>query len=206
MYRERSLCSDISVVIERGLDRLPVIRGVLGRVHSVYASSLDPGYSYRLDLFLGDVLVGQAVVYYMRGGRGGLGVVYYVAIEEGFRGRGLGKILVASAEEVFESEGLDYSIATIRGDNTASLRLFTSLDYEIVGWDRLERVCGEDIGERLLRVSCGYDDDYVALKSLIDRGRGLEGLCRVVGGLDEEIIERHWYRTCYMPWRSVRGL
>ena len=62
---------------------------------------------------------------------GKVGVVSFIAVEKGFRGRGVGRKLLEAAERFFAEEGCAYAAASTRSDNEASLALFRSLGYEL---------------------------------------------------------------------------
>jgi GNAT superfamily N-acetyltransferase len=145
---------------------LSLIERYMGFYHKFFASSLDPSYSYVLDLYIDNFLAGQAIIYYIRGGLRGVGVVYYVVVDERFRRRGLGKILVSSAEQIFEDLNLDFSIATASIDNVVSHRMFKSLSYDEEDLERISRICSHQIQEMILKLSCGYEDDLYFIKIL----------------------------------------
>ncbi|MEL9990522.1 MAG: GNAT family N-acetyltransferase [Thermoproteus sp.] len=86
-------------------------------------------------------------------------VHYYVAVLEGYRGRGLGKALVRAVEGLC---GADAYAATTTEGNRAARALFASLGYRGYSWDELE----PDIRDVLLKATCGYDDDMIYIKGL----------------------------------------
>ncbi|AEM37926.1 GCN5-related N-acetyltransferase [Pyrolobus fumarii 1A] len=94
-----------------------------------------------------------------------LGVHHYAGVRPEFQGRGYGKILIASGEEVLEELGAEVFAATLRADNTASRRMLESLGYDVMTWDDLRRKLGNEITEDILYVTGGYTDDLVALKT-----------------------------------------
>jgi len=195
----------IEVIYDNNLSDLRLIESEIGEIHRYYAENLDPSKSVRLDLYLNKVLIGQAVVYWISSGHASVGVVYYVAVDKRFRGRGLGKILVLSSEEILTEKGSLVALATLRSDNKASINLFNSLNYETYSWDYIERFCGSDIEDFLLKATCGYEDDYLAIKELIDRETG-DNICRRLNHLYKDLgreVEFHWRRSCYIPWRKL---
>ncbi len=128
-----------------------------------------------------------------------LGVIYYVVVRRDYRRRGLGRVLVASAEHALEDEGADVVLATARAGNLASRRLFSSMGYREVSLQSLE----ERWGELLTMVTCGYDDDLALVKEI---GARLEDVLAALGvESNARKVERLWYSLCYRPWRSMRG-
>jgi GNAT superfamily N-acetyltransferase len=195
----------IEVIYGNDLSDLRLIESEIGEIHRYYAENLDPSKSARLDLYLNKVLIGQAVVYWISSGHASIGVVYYVAVDKRFRGRGLGKILVLSSEEILTEKGSLVALATLRSGNKASINLFNSLNYELYSWDHIERSCGADIVDFLLKATCGYEDDYLAIKDLSDRGVG-DYICGRLNRLYKDLgreVENHWRGSCYLPWRKL---
>jgi len=198
----------IFIYLHNDMTDLSLIERYMGFYHKFFASSLDPSYSYVLDLYIDNFLAGQAIIYYIRGGLRGVGVVYYVVVDERFRGRGLGKILVSSAEQIFEDLNLDFSIATASIDNVVSHRMFKSLSYDEEDLERISRICSHQIQEMILKLSCGYEDDLLFYKDLRRPAyeNNIKSLCKTINQLDKDVVERHWLRSCYRPWRSYRSL
>ena len=119
---------------------------------------------------------------------------YYVVVARGHRGRGLGKVLVTSAEELC---GADVYLATTTEDNVASRRMFRSLCYAEYAWSRLETLYGWDVVDELVRLTCGYEDDVVMVRPAKKLGELAEAL-KAHGAPDEV-----WERVCYEPWRRL---
>ena len=59
-----------------------------------------------------------------------IGYVYFVAVDPGSRGRGIGRGLVAESMRRFAARGATRVFAAIPDDNEASLGLFRSLGFE----------------------------------------------------------------------------
>ncbi len=197
--------NDIKILYENDLRDLKLIEDEIGSIHRYYAQNLDPLRSMRLDLYLNNVLVGQAVIYWISSVKGSIGVIYYVAINKRFRGRGLGKILVLSAEEILSEKGSIVSLATMRSSNKVSTRLFGSLNYDIISWDHIIERFGSDLEDFLLRATCGYEDDLLAIKDL-SQNRSMDDPWKKIYSLYQYLIdevERHWRNSCYMPWRRL---
>lgn len=95
--------------------------------------------------------------------REGLGYIYYVAVRERYRGRGIGGRLLDHALEDFSRKGAESILASIEEDNAQSHALFesrgfTPTDFDSISaeWGRLEaaRLYSKMMvvpGERLLR-------------------------------------------------------
>ncbi|MCS7099458.1 MAG: GNAT family N-acetyltransferase [Sulfolobales archaeon] len=145
-------------------------------------------------------LVGALLFYSTRLEPGhSLGVIYYVVVEEEYRGMGIGKVLVSSAEYVLESEGVDLVVATARSENSRSKRLFSSLGYVEVPLHTIE----EEYGELLTKLTCSYEDDVVFYKNL--RAKFEEFVSVLDLESNTEKIEKLWYALCYKPWRELKN-
>ncbi len=94
-----------------------------------------------------------------------LGVHHYAAVVPEARGRGYGKLLIASGEEVLEEMGADVFAATLSSRNRASRSMLEALGYHVLGWSEVGEATCESIVEELLYVTGGYGDDLVALKT-----------------------------------------
>ena len=53
-----------------------------------------------------------------------------------------------------------------------------------------------------------YEDDLLFYKDLRRPAyeNNIKSLCKTINQLDKDVIERHWLRSCYRPWRSYRSL
>ncbi|MEM1682715.1 MAG: GNAT family N-acetyltransferase [Ignisphaera sp.] len=125
-----------------------------------------------------------------------VGVIYYVAVLPTHRRRGVGKIIVASIEEILSSEGISTFLATTRSSNIASRRMLNGLGYVALELDRID----EDIREAITMLTCGYEDDILYIKTFdkpID-----EFFKKLIQNLDA--IELVWRTICYNPWRKLR--
>ncbi len=94
-----------------------------------------------------------------------MGVHHYAAVVPGARGRGYGKLLIASGEEVLEEMGAEVFAATLSSGNRASRAMLEALGYRVLGWREVEKATCRDVVEELLYVTGGYGDDLVALKT-----------------------------------------
>ncbi len=124
----------------------------------------EPRWVRTLVLFIGGTPVGFNQVYVWPCCGLMVGVHHYVGVEPRFQGRGYGKVLIASGEEVLEMMGAELFAATLRAWNTRSRRVLESMCYTILSWDKLVEVLGEGIVSDLEYATGGYTDDLVALK------------------------------------------
>lgn len=92
-------------------------------------------------------------------GYGKVGVIYFIAVDSEYRGRGVGKRLVLEAERLFRSMGCAYSAASTMSSNRASQGLFRSLGYTICRR-------GDKAYWDLVGVLWAYEDDVVMFKKL----------------------------------------
>jgi len=93
-----------------------------------------------------------------------LGVHHYIGVEPGLQGRGYGKVLLASGEEVLVEMGAEVFAATLRAGNVRSRRMLESMGYRVYSWEELERLLGDEVVDELGYATGGYTDDLVALK------------------------------------------
>lgn len=88
--------------------------------------ALDGESSTVLGAFLGSRLVGTV----MAGDDGHRGWVYYLAVDEGSAGAGLGRRLMAAAEAWLSARGVRKVQLMVRATNTAVLGFYDRLGYE----------------------------------------------------------------------------
>lgn len=111
---------------------------------------------------ISDKVAGAAEIYTTEvKGYGNMGVIVFIAVEKEYRRRGVGRKLVLEAEKVFRARGCKFSAASTRKENTASIRLFTSLGYTL--YRR-----GSRVFENLEASLYAYEDDVIMLKDLND--------------------------------------
>lgn len=161
---------------------------------------MEAGVASTLLLRLGGKPVASAVVYLADLGSVKLGVMYYVAVEKRWRGKGLGKVLVLSAEEAMGLRGASGYVATTTIDNRASMSLFSSLGYAVLSWDAIGRRYGWRAVENLVRATCGYEDDVAMVKPV---GMKLGRLLELISAASKRRVSRLWSRICYRPWLAL---
>lgn len=179
-------------IVEDSEAALKVVRKVMGWYHWYYAKAAVLNGARGLVAVSNGSRLGAAIFYEARLDSLRLGVIYYVAVKRGWQGRGIGKSLVATAENILS---LGSYIATLSSDNERSARLFKGLGYEILDWESLARRFGNVLAEAIYYATCSYEDDIVAVKGL----RGLER----VSYRDVEAASRIWDAICYYPWLSL---
>ena len=186
-------------MIRDDFSTLPVIEISMGGWHSHFAKAVKKLGGVAIDLYRSGELVGQSVIYKLSPGSSVLGIIYYIAVLPRYRGQGYGKVLLASAEEVLSMGGADYFLATISGDNDASINMFRSMGYRLYSWKEISRICGYRAMEILRMETCGYEDDLVAMKS--DRGTiSLGDIC----SSDGRGARRWWREACLKPWLNLK--
>lgn len=183
------------VVVSEDLDEaVEVVGEVFGWRDAYYAreGALGAG-GFGLVARVDSEAVGAVVAYPARGPLT-LGVIYYVAVLEDWRGRGLGRILVASAEELLEEAGSQVFLATTYYGNEASIHLFDSMGYRVVGVARASAEIGWDAVEALLHAACSYEDDVLMVKPW-DASR--------LSKLRPDDYRETWWNSCYKPWLKL---
>jgi len=172
-----------------------IVERVMGEYHAYYAA-----WAARAGGGLVARVGGRpagAVVYYQAGLPGAtLGVVYYVAVLPEFRGLGLGRVLVASAEEAMV--GSHAYVATTTDSNAASKRLFRSMGYTVESWEGLEARLGPVAAEALRLATCAYEDDIVMVRE--EEPGALHRLAPESLGA----AQGYWEKLCLRPWLERR--
>ncbi len=93
-----------------------------------------------------------------------LGVHHYVGVVPSRWGRGYGKLLIASGEEVMDEMGAEVYSATLSASNARSRGMLEAMGYRVMWWNEAEKLLGRECVEELEYVTGGYTDDLVALK------------------------------------------
>ncbi len=120
-----------------------------------------------------------------------IGVIYYVAVPGKWRGRGICRVLVASAEEPLEELVSRFLLAMTYYGNEASIHLFDSLGYRVVGVAQAAVEIGWDAVEALLHAACSYEDDVLMLEPWDPSA---------LSELTPDDYRETWWRACYKPW------
>lgn len=183
-------CIDIAVsILERSLSWF----------HAYYASvCIEQGVCRVLVCRDGDNVVGVGVFYTIDTKPVSVGVIYYIAVDRSFRGRGIGKAIVASIEELMEMESVGFYIASTRLDNTASRRMLEELNYSWILLDDMEGTVRE-IAEEL---TCAYEDDVLYIKSPKYSADQFKDI--LLNRANRQRIRRLWNTLCYGPWIRLR--
>lgn len=170
------------------------MKSSVGWYHSYFASTcIEEGICRVLIASESGVDIGTAVFYEALTKPFPTTVIYYVAVNSAFRGRGVGKALVASVESLFDDNSRVF-LATTRESNTPSRRLFQGLGYNEVHIELLEGI----VAEVIEKLTCSYEDDVVLFKGVKDIG--------VFAHFHENLIvaEKTWEKVCYEPWKRLR--
>ncbi len=190
------------IVREGTIEFLDIISSIIeeemGWLHSYYAvESVRRGLSKTLVAFIDNVPVGVGVYYVINGGFVRVCVHYYIVVRREYRGRGLGKILVTSIEEI--NRRVHGFIATTTYENLISRKLFSSLGYSEYTWDYVEEVLGYKALREILRATCGFEDDLIMVKS--GNLSPLE-LLRLLSN-ERDVIRFLWENICWKPWLKL---
>jgi len=190
------------IVKECYSDCIDIIRNVIeksmGWFHAYYASAcIDIGRCGGVIALDRDV-VGVGVFYKVDLKPYAIGVIYYVAVDERYRGKGIGKMIVASIEELLNSDSLGYYVASTRSSNIGSRRMLQDLGYIEVYLDDLD----SDLYEAILQAVCAYEDDILSIKPVKNSIEYLYKMLRDENNL--KIVRDIWRVQCYGLWRKLR--
>ena len=183
-------------------DAEAILRDFFGFTYRYARAVVDYGVGSVALAMIDKASVGAAVYYNIGVGSVRLCVIYYIAVVEGCRGLGIGKVLMSTIEEVCADSNA--YIATTWFGNEPADRLYRSLGYVGYTWDELRRLIGRRAVDRLLKATCGYDDDIAYVKPVVDGEDVISILKHVVesGGDD---VDRLWRETCLNVWLRIRG-
>lgn len=194
----------INVVVGTGSELLrrsePVLRSAFGRGYEYARAVVEHGTGSIALATIDGIDAGAAVFYRVRVGEATLCVVYYIAVIEEYRNRGLGKAMMRAIEE--NCRGVDAYVATTWYGNDAADALYRSLGYIPYSWDYIEGTFGRRVLDKLLKATCGYDDDLIYIK--LRSGINIEDLVgKVVKGGDN--VSSLWRSTCLGTWLKLRA-
>ncbi len=191
----------IDVAIEHGdpVGAAKIVEDVMGWWHGYYARAAIKKLRSSVGLVakVNGSPAGAAIGFAAEGEGPTVGVVYYIVVLRGYRGKGIGKALLSRLENELARRGAELFIATIEEGNTASKGLFTSLGYTVLSISEAEKRFGWEALEALLHAACSYEEEYIAVKELTGVGSMLK--CLRVGAYREV-----WWRACYEPWLELR--
>ena len=179
------------------IDALKIIGERLGEYHAYYAEvAATSPYGSWLCLELQGSVIGSSIVYVLPTDPT-VGVVYYIALSKGFESKGLGKVLLASSEEILEMRGCKAFIASTTLDNIKSISLFKSMGYAAITIDEIYDAMDHRDVDLLLRALCSYEDDVVFIK-----GMDLDAIIDVIEKSSKRVAKL-WRKICYEPWRRL---
>ena len=175
-----------------------IIGEVMGWWHGYYAKAALETLerSAALLAVLNGKPVGTAVGYIAEGEGPVIGVVYYIAVREGYRRRGVGSLLLAGLERELKALGAEILLATIEEGNNASISLFKRRSFMVKSVEEFEEEIGWEPLEALLHAACSYEEELIAIKEV--RG-DVKLSCLKVGAYRET-----WWKACYLPWVRLR--
>lgn len=175
-----------------------VLKETMTWFHTYYAVSCIEAGICRTVVVYEDGVAGVGLFYLVP--RLNTGVIYYVSVLPRHRGRGIGKAIVVSIEEILGYEGVEVFIATTRRDNVASRRMLRDLGYTEIELKDL----GSDLEELVTMMTCGYEDDLLYIKP-----GGIDVASFFNKALEPSlfsVVEGLWRSICYRPWRKLRSL
>lgn len=181
---------------ECSVECLDTVKAILARnmgwYHTYFATTcLELGRCRALIAFVDNVAVGSLVFYKAGLSPDDLTVIYYVAVDERYRGRGIGKVLVSSAEYI---SGSNMYVATTHRGNIASIKMFRDLGYIEIPFEHLK----ESTINFLERLACSYEDDTVLYKGHLELD--------YIASLPQNrvVASQLWRELCFNPWRRLR--
>jgi GNAT superfamily N-acetyltransferase len=189
---ERGLESLRVRVVSNGRLASRIVSSVMGEYHGYYAGWAARTCGEGLVAMVNDEPAGAAVYYRVEGNGRSIGVIYYVAVLRDYRRMGLGRILVASAEEALGD--VDVYVATTSESNVASRRLFSSMGYRVESWEAFEARTSPATAEALYLAACAYEDDIVMYKE------AWRGALKGLGAAMLRAAQEAWDELCLKPY------
>ena len=183
-------------------DAESILRDFFGSAYRYARAVVDYGVGSVALAIVNGSSVGAAVYYSINVGSIKLCIIYYIAVIEECRGLGIGKVLMSTIEEICSDSSV--YIATTWFGNEPADKLYKSMGYISYTWDKLRELIGKKAVDRLLKVTCGYDDDIAYVKLITNEGDVLSILRRVIEGSDNE-VNRLWRETCLGVWLRLRA-
>ena len=191
------------IVEECSIDCVDTIKKIIGEAlswfHAYYASiCIETGKCRAVICRNRDAALGVGVFYTVDTKPTSIGVIYYVAVEQSFRGFGIGKAIVASIEELMEASGTGFYIATTRYDNIAARRMLEELGYTGIMFEDID----DNLREVIEELTCAYEDDLLYIKST--RPQSKPFMRMLLDKTNHRIIRELWTILCYRPWIMLR--
>lgn len=176
-----------------------ILRETISWFHTYYAlSCIEYNICKVIVAYNEDSVLGIGIFYTIS--RPGIGIIYYIVVPVEHRNRGIGKAIVASIEEILEYEYIDIFMATTKRNNIASRKIFMSLGYNEIELSSIDK----EVGEILTMITCGYEDDFLYIKS---RNLDTENLFNIfLYNNLIKLIENIWRKICYNPWKKLKKL
>jgi len=126
----------------------------------LYWALRDLEYTYVVVAEAEGEIIGVMELYEVLGENiGKIGVIDYLAVSPPFRRKGIGSRLVKYAEKLFKIWSNDFSAASTKSSNIASMRLFRKLGYEEIRE-------GDKRYHVLKWALYAYEDDVIFLKEI----------------------------------------
>ncbi len=177
-----------------------IIGSEMGWLHSYYAlESVRSGLSKIAVAFMNGKPLGVGIYYIINGLFARVCVHYYIVVLKKYRGKGIGKIITLSIEEL--NDDVKGFISTTKNTNYDSRRLFRSLGYNEYTWKDIENKLGYNITRILMKATCGFEDDMIMVKSL--NNKPLDLLLNLAK--ERKVIEYIWRNICWYPWIRLRN-
>jgi len=185
-------------IIECGKECVDTVRNIfmnyMGWYHSYFASTcVEIGLCRALVALNNNTEIGAIVFYEASTYPIKLAAMYYIAVVEEYRGMGVGKALVSSAEYLLENR---LYIATTQRSNLSSRKMFRDLGYIEIPFEHLS----EDVAEFVEKITCSYEDDIVLYKGAIN----LEYIASQ--NINKVVADYIWRELCYKPWKMLRKI
>ncbi len=183
------------IITDAGVDEIiELIRETLGDWHAYYAeASVKSGIARGLQVKTDKKTIGGIIYYKVGGSFGSILIIYYIATTRESRRRGVASLLL---REIEKREKPTVLLATISPGNKPSISFFKGNGFEVLSYDEIKKKYGKEILYRITRLTCGYEDEYAAIKPP-------KTSWKLIELINWSSINEIFEEICYKPWKRI---
>ena len=172
-----------------------LIESEMGEWHAYYArAAIKEKVANALTVKVDDKVLGAIIYYQVKGTKGNVVVIYYIATSKEARRKGIASLLLSELEKRIKPNAM---LATISHGNTPSITFFAKHGFEVISYEEVKRKYGPRFLRKISRLACGYEDEYAAVKP-VKYG------WHIIDSVDDSLVEGIFREICYKPWKQLR--